>query len=172
MCRKIFISYPRCLSESFNLCFWACSRALGRTQTHTQQCPWVWTSHTHTHTLPSQPIPLTPVSSSLTNSCIKIYLSVSRTWKFRREGWLIAEKISARIKLTNLVLATPWVGDNGMSLGYAIMPHHNILIIACPSECSTPVSPPGQRDPHHQKEPAIIMGWAWAAVTYFAEAVS
>lgn len=69
-------------------------------------------------------------------------------------------KISARIKLINLVLATPWVGDNGMSLGYAIMPHHNILIIACPSKCSTPVSPPGQRDPHHQKEPAIIMGWA------------
>ena len=54
-------------------------------------------------------------------------------------------KISARIKLTNLVLATLKVGDNGMSLSYAIMPHHNILIIACPSKCSTPVSTPGQR---------------------------
>lgn len=47
-------------------------------------------------------------------------------------------KSSIGVKLTNLVLATPqWVGDNGVSLGYAITPHHNIVIIACPSKRST-----------------------------------
>lgn len=47
-------------------------------------------------------------------------------------------KSSIGVKLTNLVLATPqWVGDNGVSLSYAIMPHHNIVIIACPSERAT-----------------------------------
>lgn len=47
-------------------------------------------------------------------------------------------KSSIGVKLTNLVLATPqWVGDNGVSLSYAITPHHNIVIIACPSKRST-----------------------------------
>lgn len=47
-------------------------------------------------------------------------------------------KSSIGVKLTNLVLATPqWAGDNGVSLGYAITPHHNIVIIACPSQRST-----------------------------------
>lgn len=47
-------------------------------------------------------------------------------------------KSSIGVKLTNLVLATPqWVGDNGVSLSYAITPPHNIVIIACPSERPT-----------------------------------
>lgn len=56
-----------------------------------------------------------------------------------REGVAVNHwKSSIGVKLTNLVLATPqWVGDNGVSLGYAITPHHNIVIIACPSERST-----------------------------------
>lgn len=47
-------------------------------------------------------------------------------------------KSSIGVKLTNLVLATPqWVGDNGVSLRYATVPHHNIVITACPSKRST-----------------------------------
>lgn len=46
-------------------------------------------------------------------------------------------KSSIAEKLTNLVLATPqWVGDTGVSLSYAITPHHNIVIIASPSKRS------------------------------------
>lgn len=45
---------------------------------------------------------------------------------------------SIGVKLTNLVLATSqWVGDNGVSLSYATTPHHNIVITACPSQCSS-----------------------------------
>lgn len=43
-------------------------------------------------------------------------------------------KSSTGVKLTKLVLATPqWVGDNGVSLSYAITPPHNVVVTARPS---------------------------------------